>query len=41
MWTNTSQRNGQHKKSCTQQNVFFMKQIRDYKMPSKLKASVK
>ena len=28
MCTKTSQRNGQHKKSCTQQNVSFMKQIR-------------
>ena len=31
----------QHKKSCAQQNVSFMKQIRDYKLPSKLKAWVK
>ena len=41
MCTKTSQRNGQHKKSCAQQNVSFMKQIRGYKMPSELKVWVK
>ena len=38
MCTKSLQRNVQYKKSCAQQNASFMKQIRDYKMPSKLKA---
>ena len=40
--TKASQRNRQHdRKSCAQKNAPFMKQIRDYKMPSTLKTWVK